>query len=196
MSNQKIRKLNFSILSSLYANLTRVVKERRASLLGLVMGSQPGWSLCQHNTSSTEQFYVIFQDLVQQDKPEASSHLTPVSICGIHPRVSIHIQQFGISLTRRYRRCSLTSCQRTINMPQPSHITVINILTPIIPIFTYCSSPILHYRILVIFSTATYSDTAVPHLRLVLGVGATHLLLYDIGSLKSYLGLFTSSNYK
>jgi hypothetical protein len=29
----------------------------------------------------------------------------------------------------------------------------------------------------------------VPHLRLVLGVGATHLLLYDIGSLKSYLGL-------
>ena len=30
-------------------------------------------------------------------------------------------------------------------MPQPSHITVINILTPLIPIFTilYCSSPIL-----------------------------------------------------
>ena len=39
------RKLNFSSLYSLYANLTRVVIKRRASLLGLVMGSQPGWSL-------------------------------------------------------------------------------------------------------------------------------------------------------
>ena len=53
------------------------------------------------------------------------------------------------------------------NMPQPSHITVINILTPIIPIYTdqfpwnlllllIAYSP---YRTLVIFSTATYSDT-------------------------------------
>ena len=37
---------------------------------------------CQHNTSSTEQFIVIFQDFVL-GQAEASSHLTPVSICGI-----------------------------------------------------------------------------------------------------------------
>ena len=84
-------------------------------------------------------------------------------------------------------------------MPQPSHNTVINISTPIIPIYTtnspgifyyYCSSPILHIAPLSFFQPRLIrTPCAVPHLRLVLGVGATHLLLYDIGSFKSYPGL-------
>ena len=75
-------------------------------------------------------------------------------------------------------------------MPLPSQITVINILTPIIPIYTtnspgifyyYCSSPILHIAPLSFFQPRLIrTPCAVPHLRLVLGVGATHLLLYDI----------------
>ena len=35
--------------SSLYANLTRVVKERKASLLGLHVGSQPVLVSCQQH---------------------------------------------------------------------------------------------------------------------------------------------------
>ena len=83
---------------------------------------------------------------------------------------------------------------------------MINILTPIIPIYTtnspgifyyYCSSPILHIAPLSFFQPRLIrTPCAVPHLRLVLGVGATHLLLYDIGSLKSYLGLYIRTSQR
>ena len=57
-----VRKFNFSILSALYANLTRVVNKRKASLLGLDVGSHPVAGLLPAAPSSTEQFIVIFQD--------------------------------------------------------------------------------------------------------------------------------------
>jgi len=44
-----VRKFNFSILSTLYANLTRVVNKRKASLLGLDVGSQPVLVSCQQH---------------------------------------------------------------------------------------------------------------------------------------------------
>ena len=44
-----IRKFNFSILISLYANLTRVVNKRKAALLGLDVGSQPLLDSCQQH---------------------------------------------------------------------------------------------------------------------------------------------------
>ena len=61
---KNIRKFNFSILSSLYANLTRVVKERKASLLGLHVGSQPVLVSCQ-------------QHLVQLSSLKSYSRTTP-----------------------------------------------------------------------------------------------------------------------
>ena len=123
------------------------------------MGESPPAELPANDTSSTEQFIVIFQDFISVVSssalglviaatstvtqshirtsrsffaPYTSKHMRH-SPSGEHPYLAV---RFRGNLTRRYRRRSLTSCQRTINMPQPSHITVINILTPIIPIFT------------------------------------------------------------
>ena len=63
-----VRKFNFSILSTIYANLTRVVNKRKASLLGLDVGSHPLLDSLPAAPSSTEQFIVIFQDCELQQR--------------------------------------------------------------------------------------------------------------------------------
>ena len=110
-----VRKFNFSILSTLYANLTRVVNKRKASLLGLEWGEsplagspmdRPTCNLIQHlvllnsfksysRTRTSRNFFAPYTSKLMRHSPSGKHPYLAVRFRG-KPNQAIQEMQFNV----------------------------------------------------------------------------------------------------